>query len=149
MSRFSINALGAMNLALAVLVVAAGAVGLIGVMMMPPKTGQPAPSLALPCRVTEVYDGDTITVEVTIRARVRLLDVWAPELGEEGGEDARDYLDHWVNGENAVLYVPLDDVDRLDDAMTFGRMLGRLYVHGVNASEALIRNDHATREKPE
>jgi len=41
---------------------------------------QPKPELSVPCKITEVYDGDTVTVEVTLTARVRLLDCWAPEL---------------------------------------------------------------------
>ena len=41
---------------------------------------QPPLGLTAQCKVLDVYDGDTVTVEVRTIARVRLLDCWAPEV---------------------------------------------------------------------
>jgi len=46
--------------------------------------------LVLPCAIVEVYDGDTITVRLTLDLRVRMLDCWTPEIRtrDAGGEFA-------------------------------------------------------------
>ena len=45
-----------------------------------PPLADPAAQLVVPCTITEWYDGDTPTVEITLRIRVRLEDCWAPEV---------------------------------------------------------------------
>lgn len=110
------------------------------------KPDDPRPQLSLPCRVTQVYDGDTLTVEMTIRARVRLLDCWAPELRDEGGVASRDAIKP-IEGKAATLVVPLDGVDRLDDVLTFGRVLGYVWVDGESLSEKQVSAGHATFRK--
>lgn len=108
---------------------------------------QPLPELRLPCRVVEVWDGDTVTVELKMRARVRLLDCWAPELRDAGGKTSRERMRQLAEGQGAILSVPLDRADRLDDVLTFGRILGRVYVKGVDVGGQLVREGLATREK--
>jgi len=106
----------------------------------------PTPQLQLPCKITEVYDGDTVTVEVTLKARVRLLDCWAPELRDTGGKASRDNLKPY-EGKEAILQIPLEGVDRLDDVLTFGRILGNIYVEDVSLSEEQVGKGFATKKK--
>jgi endonuclease YncB( thermonuclease family) len=85
-------------------------------------------SITLPCRVADVYDGDTITVEITIPARVRLLDCWAPELNEEGGKESRDNLKKLAMGKRALIEVPWDTSRSLGNLFSFDRLLGKVFV---------------------
>lgn len=100
----------------------------------------PVPQVTVPCKVVDVYDGDTVTVEVRMRVRVRLLDCWAPEV--KGGEKAwgiqsKAVMARLADGKDAVLQVPLDGADRLDDVLTFGRVLGRISIDGKDVSRAM------------
>ena len=104
-----------------------------------------APCLTVPCRVVEVYDGDTVTVEVTIRARVRLTDCWAPELHEPGGIASKEYLQRLAEGKRGLLAVPLHE--RLDKSFSFGRLLGKVQVGGGDCSAAQVAAGHATATK--
>ena len=63
----------------------------LGSQASPPAAVQCAdPGLVLPCKVIDVHDGDTLTIEVTLTASVRLLECWAEELKAPGGPAARD-----------------------------------------------------------
>ena len=101
----------------------------------------PAPALHVPCEVVEVYDGDTLTVRISLDVRVRLLDCWAPELkGEqrEHGERSRNALRGMLPvGSRGVLSVPFGEADRLDDVLTFGRVLGRIWTDDGDVSRRL------------
>lgn len=114
------------------------------------------------CKIVEVYDGDTITVtfvlcgELPIKARVRLLDCWAPEVtGDEKplGLKSRDYLRGLVKGHKAArLVIPAKPgADRLDDHLTFGRILGRVYLSGQTTPLAaqVVKAGHAYKTKRE
>lgn len=107
---------------------------------------QPTPQFALPCKIVEVYDGDTVTVELTIKARIRLLDCWAPELRDTGGKASRDAIKQF-EGKTGLLQVPLTGANRLDDVFTFGRVLGYVLVDGKSISELQVTSGHATKEK--
>lgn len=126
----------------------------------------PSPQLTVPCEVTEVYDGDTVTVKVTLLLRVRLLDCWAPEiktrdahekqLGLASRDALRDlvFCDQFRNDAgtaNAVLSIPIADMDRLDDAITLGRVLGDIYLEGDQHSLSTWQRSmgHAYRTKDE
>ena len=131
---------------------------IVGCMMLAadePKL-QPDPSavLIVPCTITDWYDGDTPTIEVTMRVKVRLIDCWAPEvattnLAEKAkGIASRDYAaKRFPIGSEAKLTIPIEGMDRMDDAMTLSRVLGYLTVDGVNVSEAQVKAGHATRTK--
>lgn len=135
----------------------------------PPPTPDPRPAVAVrpapwnpppatgwttAARITEVYDGDTVTVEVTRRFRVRLLDCWAPEIRtRDAAEKARGlqaaaFLTELAEGREAVLHVPLDGIDAAG-AWSMGRILGHLWLPGDDRplSEHMVRAGHATREK--
>jgi endonuclease YncB( thermonuclease family) len=90
--------------------------------------------------VASVHDGDTFTL--TTGEKVRLADLNAPELGDEGADEARDYLNYLVNGE--TVYLDVDDKYQTDQ---FGRLVCVVYVdynstHYLNVNEALINGGY-------
>jgi len=108
--------------------------------------GQPSqPHIVLPCKVVHVHDGDTLTAEVTLRANVRLLDCWAPELREAGGAESRAKLTELASGKTGLLIIPLGN--DLGDSLTFGRVLGRIEIDGRDVSQQMVESGHATRTK--
>lgn len=54
-------------------------------------------------RLVDIHDGDTVRLDVDQGFSVhsyqwiRLLDVWAPELNEEGGPEARELVRDWFD----------------------------------------------------
>jgi endonuclease YncB( thermonuclease family) len=114
----------------------------------------PAIGLAIPCQIVEVYDGDTLTVRVQADLRVRLVDCWAPEIRTKDetekvrGLAARDHLKTLapVNSP-AVLSIDLNEVDRLDDLLTLGRVLGKVSVDGKDLSTQQVAAGHAKEQK--
>jgi len=115
------------------------------------------PQLVIPCEIIDVYDGDTVTVRVTVDVRVRLLDCWSPEVKGKGvgpiqksyGIHSRETLKEIVDGEECLLIVDLDRVDRLDKLFTFGRLLSRIrtYGSGIDLAEEMVRMGAATETK--
>lgn len=116
---------------------------------IPPATGWTTIA-----KITEVYDGDTITVEVTRRFRVRLLDCWAPEIRTKDAEEkargleATAYLTALAEGREAILHVPMEGVDAAQ-AWSMGRILGHVWVVGDDRtlSERMVEARHATKTK--
>lgn len=113
----------------------------------------PSPGLVTPVRVVEVYDGDTVTVEWTVRARVRLLDCWAAEIRTTDPEEkqrglaAKAYLQQLAEGQPALLQIPTSDASGLQDLFTFGRVLGRLWIAGEEVSAQMVAAGHASKRK--
>lgn len=116
----------------------------------------PQPGVAVQCTISEVYDGDTITVTWTNSARVRLLDCWAPEIRtldakeKARGQKSRDHLVKLAEGKPALLWIPTGEASRLDDLITLGRVLGHVWVDGdpESLSAHQVQAGHATTEKP-
>ena len=116
---------------------------------------QDVPKLVVPVEVIEVYDGDTLTVRLTLNIRVRLLDCWCPEtktrdLEEKAyGIHSRETMKEVCLGEKCLMTIPLKGHDRLDDVFTFGRILARIRVisSGLDVSEEMVRMGEATKEK--
>jgi endonuclease YncB( thermonuclease family) len=106
---------------------------------------QPQAALQLPCKIVDVYDGDTATVEITFQMRVRLLHCWAPELRGAGGKESKENLQQYV-GKPAILAVPITDI-RLDKLFSFGRILGRVWVNGEDLSAVQVSQGLATESK--
>ncbi len=106
--------------------------------------------ITMPCLVTEIVDGDTMTVEVRIPMRVRLIDCWAPELRKAGGPESKENLRVLAEGRYGVVSVPLGSVHRLDNAFTFGRVLGDVWIEGDDESvgQQQISLGHASIGKP-
>lgn len=100
--------------------------------------GESTPPLGvtLKCRIAEVYDGDTVTVEWTHSARVRLLDCWAPEIRtkdfaeKERGLAAKKFLQQIAEGKPAILHVPSGEANKFGDLTSMGRVLGDVWVVG-------------------
>lgn len=114
---------------------------------------QPRSQICVPCEVVEVYDGDTMTVRVSMDLRIRLLDCWAPEVKTKDdaekvkGIAARNHLQKLAPvGSTAQLTIPLNG-DRLDDILTLGRVLGRVSVDGKDLSEQQVKAGHARVSK--
>lgn len=114
-----------------------------------PETTEAVPKFQIvaPGVVTEIWDGDTITCEVRFKARVRLLDCWAPELRDTGGLESRDNLKAFAEGKPCRLVIDLSDVDRLDDVLTFGRVLAHVWVDGKDLSSFQVVTGHALERR--
>lgn len=109
----------------------------------------PQPQLVIPARVLSVHDGDSVTAEVTIRMQIRLLSCWAPEVtGKEKPEGLKSKarLVELVDGKQVTLTIPIGN--DLGDSFTFGRVLGRLSIGGVDISEEMVKSGMATKTKP-
>lgn len=81
--------------------------------------------------VTDVHDGDTFTVQIFLRKkliaveRIRLLGVYAPELNQPGGIEARGVLRQYL--------MPLEQknlvyIDGKKEVYSFDRLLADAYV---------------------
>lgn len=107
--------------------------------------------------IERVVDGDTLDVVVERRLRIRLLNCWAPEsetrnLAEkEKGIASKAALQELALGRPCLLHVPTAGMRRLDDVMTFSRVLGSVWLVGDDKSLAELQIDsgHAWRTKSE
>ena len=91
--------------------------------------------------VSRVIDGDTF--DTASGDRVRLADVDAPEKGESGYYDARDFLISLVY--NKRVYLDIDDIYGTDK---YGRVVCVVYVeynstHFKNVNKALLVGGYA------
>lgn len=94
--------------------------------------------------VTDVYDGDTITVDIDLGLgawmrgqRIRLYGINAPELrGEEREEGivARDWLQDTVLGREVELRTHKDKTGK------FGRWLAEVFLDGRNINATMVVN---------
>ena len=129
---------------------------------MPVDTAPPE-GLTLPGKIVEVHDGDTVTVEVTTRMRVRLIDCWAPETRTDGrvapeqqaaakaaGIASREYLQQMVSrSPKCKLHIPRVG-DDLGDVTSMGRVLGKVWLADDatrSVSERMVSAGHATKTK--
>lgn len=82
-------------------------------------------------RIERVVDGDTVRVMLDhgmyIRSSnsIRLLEVWAPELNQPGGQDAKAAALQWVEGHTHGVEWPLRIVTQ-KDKQTFNRYVGEV-----------------------
>lgn len=103
--------------------------------------------------VREVYDGDTITVDIDLGLKVwvhgeklRLHGINAPELRGDTydlGLCARDYLRTLVLGQVITI------VTKKDTREKYGRYLGDVFVgsDNLNVNEEMVRAGHAVHAK--
>lgn len=111
--------------------------------------------IKIPARVVDVIDGDTIEIEISRRARIRLLDCWAPETRSRDADEkaaglvAKDYLESVADGEHVVVTIPIEADKRFGQAMSFDRILGRVELvnRGRDLSEIMVESGHATKTK--
>lgn len=93
-------------------------------------------------KVTKVHDGDTITVEWSERDfafPVRFADTAAPELNEEGGHEARDWLEKRILGKEVTIEINPDK--RVEK---WGRLLGTVIADGIDVGQEEIMLGLAT-----
>ena len=86
--------------------------------------------------VVRVHDGDTITLRTDFRDfdfPLRFLDIDAPEMNE-GGEEARDWLDGQIHGEEVEI-----KINRNNRVGKYGRLLGKVISRGIDMGEAQLR----------
>lgn len=101
--------------------------------------------LVVPGFVESVHDGDTLTVAITMRVDVRLINCWAPELNQPRGKEAGDALRQFAAAKPCIVTVPVGR--KLGDSMTFGRVLGQVEVEGQDLSEWMVGRGLATRTR--
>lgn len=94
--------------------------------------------------IRHVHDGDTVRADVDLGWNVwrkneslRLAGIAAPELAEDGGATAREYLRLLLPvGREVTIRTERDRDDK------YGRMLATIYAPG-NVNDALLRTGHA------
>lgn len=93
--------------------------------------------------VLSVYDGDTITVAadlgmyVTVRVRLRLYRINAPEMGSAAGMAAREHL-------RSLLVPPLTIKTFKDPGDKYGRWLADVYSGGTCVNDLMVSHGMAT-----
>lgn len=110
----------------------------------------PSPGVTVKGRVTNVVDGDTIDVAVTRIIRVRLLDCWAPEI--HGPEKVKGLISSKEMAKvalNQEVTLSIPTSDDLQDSLTFGRVLGRVWIGDQDLSEYMVSKKLAGKTKPE
>jgi micrococcal nuclease len=90
--------------------------------------------------VKNVVDGDTIDVHFNICGvqRIRLVGINAPEIGEEGYEEAKEFLNETCMWEEVKL-----DVDDMKQYDSYYRILAVVYVNETNLNEKMVREGYA------
>ena len=97
--------------------------------------------------ITEIIDGDTVRVDTDIErggdgGLIHLALVSSPELDEEGGQEAKEFLEQICKiGSDAL--VDQDDLRPLDGPAS-GRIMAVVYCHGVNLNEFLLDHEFAS-----
>ena len=96
-------------------------------------------------KVTEVYDGDTVTVDIDLgfsvilrKQKIRLCGINAPEVKGESRElglVTRDWLREHILGKDIILHTIRDRSEK------YGRYLGIIYLPeiGTNINEELLQ----------
>jgi endonuclease YncB( thermonuclease family) len=129
----------------------------VGAVVVLARDHPPSPSITELAKVTEIYDGDTIVVEVTKKYRIRMLDCWAPEIRtknteeKEKGLQSRDFLASILKVGDEVL-VETPTTRNFEDSTSLGRVLAYVWkdVDGDgkldNVSEKMVEGGFATKE---
>ena len=132
-----------------VITVAAFAVGLTMIAFAAPEP-TPSPQWVVEGKVVEVYDGDTVVVEVRKRLRVRLLDCWAGEVRTRDAHEksiglkSRDALRKFEGGD-CVLRIPGSTA--IGKSFSMGRVLGDVFVDDTDLAAWQRRRGYAYATK--
>lgn len=95
--------------------------------------------VCITAQVVDVYDGDTFTIELCgDRERVRLIGINAPELDDELGLAARDYLRSLIAGETVDLALGVQERDR------YGRLLAYVCLDSLFINLEMVRAGYAS-----
>jgi micrococcal nuclease len=98
------------------------------------------------CKVLSVYDGDTCTItfkfnNMYYKWKCRLQGINSPEIRtkdtneKKKGYEARDYLSSRINGK--IVSIHFGDFEK------YGRLLGTIYLDGVNINQEMIQKKYA------
>lgn len=118
------------------------------------------------CRVTEVYDGDTVTVDIFLKSKteelgfgvelttrlvlrgwkMRLCDVDAKELTDFGGIEARDFVRDKILGRLVTGDFHLVNGDE-EEQGKYGRWIAEITYKGQSINLALIEEGHGIYKK--
>ena len=110
---------------------------------------KPRPGIVIDnCRISRVIDADTIELSVTRKVRCRLVGCWSPEThrtkhpSEKAlGLTAKARLETIAHvGDKCLLQICTDGDDEIGDGLTFGRVLGRVWVSGLNPDVSRLMN---------
>jgi endonuclease YncB( thermonuclease family) len=113
----------------------------------------PPIGLWLKCRILDIDDADTITVQgpiTNLQWRLRIKDCWAPETKTEAGQRAADYARKLLCGETHVMVHigNLKYAANLLKNVTFDRVPAVVYLlDGRDYATEMIRAGHATKRK--
>lgn len=92
-------------------------------------------------KCVKIHDGDTITLrwfERDFDFPIRLINIAAPELSEQGGYDSQGWLEDLIlNEEVDIIINPQNRVDK------WGRLLGNVVFNGTDVGEDEIQVGHA------
>jgi endonuclease YncB( thermonuclease family) len=92
--------------------------------------------------VVKVHDGDTITLRIDERDfdfPLRILDINAPELNENGGYESQAWLASKILGQEVMILI--NTYNRVDK---YGRLLGHVMHMGMSMGEIMVINGMAT-----
>ncbi len=95
--------------------------------------------------VTYIVDGDTF--DVNTDDRIRLADIDTPELSEQGGQEAKDFLSGWIY--RKPVYLDIDDYYQFDTTGT--RIVCVVYTyynttHLLNVNKLLLNEGYAVMD---
>ncbi|MBI4919139.1 thermonuclease family protein [archaeon] len=85
--------------------------------------------------VTRVVDGDTLVIETG--EKIRLICINTPEKGEEGFEEAKQFLTDLVLNKNVILEKDITNKDK------YGRLLRYVYLDGVFVNKEIFQKRYA------
>lgn len=125
------------------------------VLSIPDKPALPEPAIIEHAVITNIYDGDTVSIQFTKEYPIRLLNCWAPEItGKEKTEGlkSREYLKSILKpGDKIIIDIPT--TNKFEDSVSFGRILGNIYKDIDNdgkldnISEVMVKNGFAKSKK--
>lgn len=91
--------------------------------------------------VVKVHDGDTITLrwrERDFDFPLRLVNIAAPELKEEGGKESQEYLESILLGKEVDIKInPSNRVEK------WGRLLGNVILGGMDVGDMSVMNNQS------
>ena len=104
--------------------------------------------------VTEVHDGDTVTVDIDLGfhvwvrgEKIRLANIDTPELTgdhKQEGIAAGDFLRQLVLNKNVIIQT-IKTQSGSDKQEKYGRYLGVIWLDGVNVNDLLIKKGYAVK----
>jgi len=92
-------------------------------------------------KVVKVHDGDTVRLEVGFRDftfPLRMSNLMAAELNEEGGIRSRNHLKNLIEGKTIEVIV-----DKTNRVGKYGRLLGRVRERGFDIGQQMIEEGFA------